>query len=105
MRRAHGPANRARRSLKRRVLSASARPPPPRIPETTRDDTPRSAAVRQVRAFWLVPLFYELAIFANIKLLQTSSVETAIVFRTLVPLITWRRNGQRCQKGPVRLRD
>jgi hypothetical protein len=42
----------------------------------------------QVKAFWMVPFFFELAIFASIKLLEESSVETAIVFRTTVPLIT-----------------
>lgn len=42
----------------------------------------------QVKAFWMVPFFFELAIFASIKLLAASSVETAIVFRTTVPLIT-----------------
>lgn len=36
----------------------------------------------------MVPFFFELAIFASIKLLAASSVETAIVFRTTVPLIT-----------------
>ena len=36
----------------------------------------------------MVPLCFELAIFANIKLLEAASVETAVVFRTAVPLIT-----------------
>lgn len=42
----------------------------------------------RVKAFWMVPLCFELAIFANIKLLEAASVETAVVFRTAVPLIT-----------------
>lgn len=42
----------------------------------------------QASKFWLVPLVFELAIYFNIKLLQASNVETAIVFRTLVPVIT-----------------
>ena len=42
----------------------------------------------RVRAFWIVPLVFEVAIFTNMKMLQAASVETVIVFRTLVPLIT-----------------
>jgi len=42
----------------------------------------------KVRAFWLVPAVFSVAIFTNIKLLQSASVETTIVFRTMVPLIT-----------------
>ena len=42
----------------------------------------------QARAFALVPVVFEIAIFTNIKLLQATSVETSVVFRTLVPLIT-----------------
>ena len=42
----------------------------------------------RARAFLLVPLVFEVAIFANIKLLQAATVETVIVFRTLVPIIT-----------------
>jgi hypothetical protein len=42
----------------------------------------------RVRSFWLVPLCFGIAIFTNIKLLQVSSVETAIVFRTIVPVFT-----------------
>ena len=42
----------------------------------------------RVRAFLLVPLVFGVAIYSNIKLLQAASVETAIVFRTLVPILT-----------------
>jgi hypothetical protein len=35
-----------------------------------------------------VPFFFGIAIFTNIKLLQAASVETAIVFRTIVPIFT-----------------
>ena len=40
------------------------------------------------RSFLLVPLFFGIAIFTNIKLLQAAPVETAIVFRTIVPIFT-----------------
>jgi len=42
----------------------------------------------RARGFLLVPLVFGVAIFTNIKLLQAASVETAIVFRTIVPLFT-----------------
>jgi len=42
----------------------------------------------RARGFLLVPLFFGIAIFTNIKLLQAASVETAIVFRTIVPIFT-----------------
>jgi len=42
----------------------------------------------KARSFLLVPLFFDLTIYTNIKLLQSSTVETAIVFRTVVPIFT-----------------
>lgn len=42
----------------------------------------------KVKQFAVVPLVFSLAIFSNIKVLQAASVETTIVFRSLVPLIT-----------------
>ena len=42
----------------------------------------------RARSFMLVPIVFAIAIFANIKLLQAASVESVIVFRTLVPIIT-----------------
>ena len=42
----------------------------------------------RARPFLLVPVVFEIAIFTNIKLLQAAAVETVIVFRTLVPIIT-----------------
>ena len=42
----------------------------------------------KARSFMLVPFFFGIAIFTNIKLLQAASVETAIVFRTIVPIFT-----------------
>jgi solute carrier family 35 protein len=42
----------------------------------------------KVREFVLVPFVFGVAIFSNIKLLEATSVETAIVFRTVVPLFT-----------------
>ena len=45
---------------------------------------PLSAA--RARAFLLVPAAFGVAIFTNMKLLEAASVETAIVFRSCVPL-------------------
>ena len=42
----------------------------------------------RVRQFIVVPIAFVLAIFSNIKVLQAASVETTVVFRSLVPLIT-----------------
>ena len=47
-----------------------------------------SVQIDKLKQFWLVPLVFELCIFANMKLLHASSVETTIVVRTLVPLVT-----------------
>jgi hypothetical protein len=42
----------------------------------------------RARPFMMVPVVFALSIFANIKLLSAAAVETVIVFRTLVPIIT-----------------
>ena len=39
----------------------------------------------RVRAFWIVPLVFEVAIFTNMKMLQAASVETVIVRPLYLP--------------------
>jgi len=41
----------------------------------------------KVSRFWLVPVAFLMTVFANIKILQHSNVETFIVFRASTPLI------------------
>jgi solute carrier family 35 protein len=43
---------------------------------------------QKVKAFWLVSACFSLAIFSNTLLLHHTSIETAIVFRTTVSLLT-----------------
>lgn len=66
-----------------RVESGGRYPPSPPSPHGL-----TCSRLSQASKFLLVPLVFELAIYFNIKLLQVSNVETAIVFRTLVPVIT-----------------
>mmetsp|Transcript_19939 Transcript_19939/g.39147 ORF Transcript_19939/g.39147 Transcript_19939/m.39147 type:complete len:308 (-) Transcript_19939:307-1230(-) len=44
-------------------------------------------SMEKVRQFWLVPVAFLLTVFANIKILQYSNVETFITFRASTPLI------------------
>ncbi len=41
----------------------------------------------KVRRFWIVPVAFLATVFANIKILQHSNVETFIVFRASTPLV------------------
>lgn len=43
---------------------------------------------QKVRQFWLVSAVFTLAIFSNTRVLHVASVETVIVFRTTVALLT-----------------
>jgi len=43
--------------------------------------------IDKVKKFWMVPVAFLMTIFANIKILQHSNVETFITFRSSTPLI------------------
>ncbi|GBG23998.1 GDP-fucose transporter 1 [Hondaea fermentalgiana] len=44
-------------------------------------------SVDKVRKFWIVPVAFLMTVFANIKILQHSNVETFITFRASTPII------------------